>query len=206
MNLSFSSVVSSVALFSIASAMAIPMQAQGVSAPWDISKTVTALSEQAGRLMPVLEQLTPEQWEAKGAPATYTAQWRDVRNEVGYLMNVAKSLRNQPEKLTLALETYFRMQAVETQINSLVEGVRKYQNPAVGDLLVSVMSANSGNRDQLRQYITDLAGTREQEFRVIDQEAQRCRGSLLRQRHSRQVTTRSIGAPRMSLCAGGYIL
>jgi len=185
MNLSFSSVVSSVALFSIASAMAIPMQAQGVSAPWDISKTVTALSEQAGRLMPVLEQLTPEQWEAKGAPATYTAQWRDVRNEVGYLMNVAKSLRNQPEKLTLALETYFRMQAVETQINSLVEGVRKYQNPAVGDLLVSVMSANSGNRDQLRQYITDLAGTREQEFRVIDQEAQRCRGSLLRQPPSR---------------------
>jgi len=163
----------------------IPMQAQGVSAPWDISPIVNALSEQAARLIPVLEQLTPMEWEAKGAPAAYTAQWRTVRSEVGYLVNVAQSLQKQPERLTLAFETYFRMQAVESQVNSLVDGVRRYQNPAVGDLLISVMAANSGNRDQLRQYITDLAETREQEFRVIDQEAQRCRGNLMRQAPAR---------------------
>ena len=157
------------------------MNAQGFSAPWDISQTVLALSEQAARLTPVLDQLTPVEWEAKGAPATYTAQWRSVRSEVGYLVNAAQSLRTQPERLTLALETYFRMQAVELQINSLVDGVRRYQNPAVGDLLISVMAANTANRDQMRRYITDLADAREQEFRVIDQEAQRCRGNLLRQ-------------------------
>jgi hypothetical protein len=55
--------------------------AQGVSAPWDISKTITALAGQAERLRPVLDQLTPEQWEAKGAPPAYTAQWRGARNE-----------------------------------------------------------------------------------------------------------------------------
>ena len=80
--------------------------------------------------------------------------------------------------MTLALETLFRLQAVESQVNSLVDGVRRYQNPAVGDLLVSVVSANSANRDQLRQYITDLAQTKEQEFKIVDKEAQRCRGSL----------------------------
>jgi len=162
-------------------ALTLPAQAQGVSAPWDISQTLASLAEQTQRLTPILEQLTPEQWEAKGAPATYAVQLRSARSEVGYLLGDAQSLRKQPEKLTLALETLFRLQAVESQVNSLVEGVRRYQNPAVGDLLVSVVSANSANRDQLRQYVSDLAQTKEQEFHIVDAEAQRCRGTLMRQ-------------------------
>jgi len=155
--------------------------AQGVSAPWDIAQVATALATQAERLKPILDQLTPEQWQSKGAPAAYVSQWHAVQDEVGYLTGAATAFGKQPERLPLALETYFRMQAVETQIGSLVEGVRRYQNPAVGDLLVGVLAANSANRDQLRQYITDLAQSKEQEFRVVDQEAQRCRGSLMRQ-------------------------
>jgi hypothetical protein len=161
--------------------VALPARAQGVSAPWDISQTLTSLAEQSQRLLPILEQLTPEKWEAKGAPSAYTAQWRNARSEVGYLLGAAEAMKKQPEKLTLALETLFRLQAVEAQLNSLTEGVRRYQNPAVGDLLVSVVSANSANRDQLRQYITDLAKTKEEEFQVVDREAQRCRGTLMRQ-------------------------
>src|SRR5665213_3365711 len=159
-------------------ALTLPAHAQGLSAPWDISQTLVSLAAQTQRLTPILEQLTPAQWEAKGAPPAYTSQWRNARSEVGYLLNAAQNLRKQPEKLTLALETLFRLQAVESQVNSLVDGVRRYQNPAVGDLLVSVVSANSANRDQLRQYITDLAQTKEQEFKIVDAEAQRCRGSL----------------------------
>jgi hypothetical protein len=162
-----------------------PVRAQGVSAPWDISQTVTALAAQAERLKPVLEQLTPEQWQSKGAPATYVTQWRAAQDEVGYVLRAADALSKQPEKLSLAFETYFRMQAVEAQINSLVEGVRRYQNPAVGDLMISVMAANSTNRDQLRQYITDLTETKEQEFQIVDKEAQRCRGNLVRQAPAR---------------------
>ena len=80
-------------------------QAQGVSAPWDISQTLGALIEQSERLSPLLSQLTPQQWEAKGAPAAYTTQWRNAQNEVGYLISAAKATQKQPEKLTLALET-----------------------------------------------------------------------------------------------------
>lgn len=155
--------------------------AQGVSAPWDISQTAKDLSAQAARLTPLLDQLTPEEWQAKGAPATYATQWRNTRDEVGYLIGAADNLGKQPEKLTVALETYFRMQAVESQLASLIDGVRRYQNAAVGDLIVSVLAANSSNRDQLRQYITDLAQNREQEFLIADKEAQRCRGVLMRQ-------------------------
>jgi hypothetical protein len=161
--------------------LSLTARAQGVSAPWDISQTITALAAQAERLKPVLAQLTPEQWQSKGAPATYVAQWHAAQDEVGYVLRAADALSKQPEKLSLAFETYFRMQAVEAQINSLVEGVRRYQNPAVGDLMISVMAANSTNRDQLRQYITDLTETKEQEFQIIDSEAQRCRGNLIRQ-------------------------
>jgi len=64
---------------------------------------------------------------------------------------------------------------VEWRLQSLVEGARKYQSPAVGDQLAQALGANATKRDQLRQYITDLAAQNEQEFAVVDREAQRCR-------------------------------
>jgi hypothetical protein len=156
-------------------------QQSGVQAEWDISQTLDALSAQAKRLKPILDQLTPQEWISKGAPDTYIKQWKNSQDELGYLVDSAKNLEKQPERLPLALETYFRLQSLEMQLRSLVDGVRNYQNPAVGDLLIGVLAENSSNRDKLRQYITDLAVTKEQEFKVVDQEAQRCRGVLSRQ-------------------------
>jgi hypothetical protein len=144
----------------------------------DISPTLDALSAQSKRLKPILDQLTPQEWVSKGAPEAYVAQWRGAQNELGYLVDAVAALQKQPERLTLALDAYFRLQALELRLNSLVDGVRNYQNPAVGDLLVGVQGENSSNRDKLRQYITDLAATKEQEFQVVDKEAQRCRGVL----------------------------
>lgn len=150
----------------------------GVTADWDITPTLDALSAQAKRLKPILDQLTPQEWVAKGAPDTYIQQWKRAQDELGYLVDSAKAVEKQPERLTLALDTYFRLQSLEMRLNSLVEGVRNYQNPAVGDLLMGVLAENSANRDKLRQYITDLAATKEQEFQIVDKEAQRCRGVL----------------------------
>jgi hypothetical protein len=156
-------------------------QNPGVQAGWDVSQMLDSLSDQAKRLKPILDQLTPQEWIAKGAPDTYVAQWKGAENELGYLVNSAKALAQSPERLPLALDTYFRMQSLENRLNSLVEGVRNYQNPAVGDLMFGVLAENSANRDKLRQYITDLAATKEQEFKIVDQEAQRCRTNLSRQ-------------------------
>jgi hypothetical protein len=153
-------------------------QATGVATPWDTAPMVAALSAQAARLKPILDQLTPKEWVAKGAPDAYIAQWKGAEDELGFLADSAKALEKQPERLPLALDTYFRLQSLELRLNSLVEGVRNYQNPAVGDLLIGVAAENSANRDKLRQYITDLASTKEQEFEIADKEAQRCRGQL----------------------------
>ncbi|MGD1090486.1 MAG: hypothetical protein ABSB35_00685 [Bryobacteraceae bacterium] len=151
-----------------------------VSAEWDIAQTLDSLSAQANRLKPILDQLTPQAWVAKGAPQAYVTQWQGAQNELGYLTSSVKALQKQPDRLTLALDAYFRLQSVEGRLNSLVDGVRNYQNPAVGDLLMGVLGENASNRDKLRQYITDLAADKEQEFQIVDKEAQRCRGQVNR--------------------------
>jgi hypothetical protein len=156
-------------------------QTAGVATPWDTTPMIASLSAQAARLKPILDQLTPKEWVAKGAPDAYIAQWKGAEDELGFLSDSAKALEKQPERLTLALDTYFRLQSLELRLHSLVEGVRNYQNPAVGDLLIGVAAENSANRDKLRQYITDLASAKEQEFEIADKEAQRCRGTLTKQ-------------------------
>jgi hypothetical protein len=159
--------------------ISLSAQAPTVTAVWDTSRNVAALSAQAARLKPLLDQMTPQEWVAKGAPETYLSQWRSAQAELDYLAEAAGVFEKQPEKLTAALDTYFRLQAVEWRLESLIEAVRRYQNPAVGDLILGELRQNSPHRDGLRQYIMDLAAQKEQEFSVIDQEAQRCRAELL---------------------------
>ena len=163
--------------------LAAPAQAPApsITPSWDIAKVIADFSATASRAKPILEQLTPQEWVQKGAPATYVAQWQSARQEMDYLSSSSQAFGREPEKLTRALDAYFRWEALQTRLNTLVDGVRKYQNPAVGDLLVSVLSQNASNRDQLRQYIGDLAAQKEEESAVLNQEAQRCRGVLNRQ-------------------------
>jgi len=167
-----------IALMPLLTPMPARCQSTGVSNAWDITPTIDALSAQAKRLKPILDQLTPQEWVSKGAPDTYVQQWKGAENELGYLVDSAKAVEKQPERLTLALDAYFRLQSLEMRLNSLADGVRNYQNPAIGDLLLGVLAENSSNRDKLRQYITDLANTKEQEFQIVDKEAQRCRAVL----------------------------
>jgi hypothetical protein len=153
----------------------------GVDNEWDVKTLLDSLAGEAARLKPILDQLKPQDWVNQGAPDGYMMQSRVAQNEVGYLMTSAQNLQQQPERLTLALDVYFRMLAMESTLNSLVEGIRKYHNPAIADLLKDVMRQNSTNREKLKLYVVDLAGTKEQEFKIVDEEAQRCRGVLSRQ-------------------------
>jgi hypothetical protein len=151
-----------------------------VASEWDISKTIAAFSDQAKRLKPILDQLTPQEWVSKGAPEAYLSQWQQAEMELNYVGTSAQALERDPERLTLALDTLFRWERLAVDLTSLVDGVRHYQNPAVGDLVVSVLGENSSNRELLKQHITDLAAQKEEEFAVVDKEAQRCRGQVTR--------------------------
>ena len=48
-------------MFCVSIVMPTLALAQGVSAPWDVTQAAKDLSDQAERLQPLLDQLTPEQ-------------------------------------------------------------------------------------------------------------------------------------------------
>ena len=154
-------------------------QQAGMQNAWDIHRTLASLALLADRLSPVLDQIHPETWN--GAPEGYAAQATTCRNELRALSAESRKLDQNPEKLTEALQLLFRVRAAETVLTSFSDGLRKYANPPMADMLNAAVAENAGNKDRLQQYILELAMAREQEFRVADQEAQRCRATLSRQ-------------------------
>ncbi|MGE5646494.1 MAG: hypothetical protein ACM336_11945 [Acidobacteriota bacterium] len=152
-------------------------QSGGIPPEWEVQKQLTTLTEHVERIKPVLAQLKPEDWIKQGAPAAYGDQLKRTSAEIDYLIGSAKELTARPEKITIALEAFFRMQSVDAMLRSVAAGVRKYQNPAAADLLQSLLADTSADREKLRQYIVDLAADREQQFSVMDREAQRCRAA-----------------------------
>ena len=161
--------------------LCVAAQQAGVPTEWEVQKLVEGVAAQSGRVLPLIEQIHPKQWVAAGASDTYVQQWDSAHTQASSLKLSSENLVREPARLTAALDTYFRLQNLETVLISLIDGVRKYQNPALADLLRSVLSENSSSRQQLRQYLTDLASIKEQEFKVMDQEAQRCREMISRQ-------------------------
>src|SRR5262249_55642643 len=125
-------------------------------------------------------QLAPQQWIGKGASESYVSQLKTAKQELEYFDQAAQSLQQQPEKLSAALDTYFRFEEVEWRLQAGAGGGREYQDPGVGDTVLRILGENSANRDGLRQYISDLAKQKEQEFSVIDKEAERCRVEVTR--------------------------
>ena len=173
-------------LYLLLSAPSLLAQNGGVSSEWDVRKLLDSLVLQTEHLKTVIGQVKTDGMIANGAPQTYISQWNTAQTELKYLLASVEGLAKQPERLPMALDTYFRMQAMESTLGSVFEGMRKYQNPALADLLQSVVNENSTNRDRLRQYMQDLAVQKEQEFQVVDKEAQRCRGSILSQPTARE--------------------
>ena len=153
----------------------------GLPPEWETRKQLTAMVSNANRLDPILAQLNPQAWQEAGAPAAYVQQLQSTRRALQYLQVSADRLSKDPNRVTYAMDTYFRLQTMEQMLGSLATGVRRYQNPAIGDLLSGIANENAANREFLEQYLKDLAAVREAEFQIADAEAQRCRGILSKQ-------------------------
>jgi len=162
-------------------APAQPAAQPSVPAPWDVSGIAAALATQSSHLRPVLNQLTPPEWVNQGAPMAYVQQWQSAQRELADVERAEQSMEKQPDRMTLVLDTYFRLQSLETRLDSLVAGARRYQNSESGDRIVAALGESAANREKLRDYVSDLATQKEQELGVMDREAQRCRTNLNRQ-------------------------
>jgi hypothetical protein len=91
------------------------------------------------------------------------------------------ALADHPDRMSDCMKALFHIQAVHETLDSLMGGLRKYQNPALADLIESVAAEDRAGIDRLEQYILELAGDKEEQLAVMDKEAQRCRAILSRQ-------------------------
>jgi hypothetical protein len=152
----------------------VPCWAQEI----DLAATVRNISAHVERLTPILEQVRAKEWLAQGAPETYLAQQKSSLDQAKGLAQAAQALLPRPDHLPDVLQVLFRIQSLDSALGSLAEGLRKYQNPALADMLTSTEAENTANREKLQQYTLKLAVEKEQQFQTVDQEAQRCRQNL----------------------------
>ena len=155
-----------------------PAQSSGLETAWDIATVFQGISVHASKMLPALEKVNVQSWVAKGAPETYATQLQSSKDQARTLVESAKVLARYPEQLSGSIEIYFRIQGMETMLASLAEATRRYENPAAAEGLLALAAENGDNRDRLQKYIVNLAAQREQDLKVMDREAQRCRGVL----------------------------
>lgn len=151
----------------------------GLETPWDVRTILTKLTDDSKQLQPLLAQINPQQWyQQKGAPSTYIVQWQTAQGQLNDVLSITRQLAQKTDSLSLALDTYFRMEALEVSVRSVAEGAQRYANRPTADRLNAVIAHNFNDRERLREYLRDLAASTEQNFKIADEEAQRCRGMI----------------------------
>jgi hypothetical protein len=158
-----------------------PRSQQSLMTDPEIAATFNQISQRAARIEPMLEQLHPKDWIAKGASDTYLAQWSSTVDQFRAIQSDMSALAQHPENLGDSMKALFRVQAAHRMLGSLMGGVRRYQNPALSDLIESVAADVNGDIDRFERYLVQLSDERDQQFTVVDREAQRCRATLSRQ-------------------------
>jgi hypothetical protein len=151
---------------------------QGLQAPWDIRQMLSELNAQNAQLKPLLQQMHPQQWLDNGAPPAYASQYMDAQSRMDDQIRAVTNLSQKTESLSAGLDTYFRMEAFEIVARSLVECIQKYGEKNVAQRLSTLIAQEFTNRQKFREYLHDLSTEREQEFKIADAEAQRCRGMI----------------------------
>jgi hypothetical protein len=154
---------------------------QGLQAPWDIRQMLAALNAQTAKMQPVLDNMHPQQWLDNGAPPAYVGLYQNTRTRLDDVIRAVKNLSQQTDSLSAALDTYFRMEALETSARSVYDCVKKYGERTSAEQLSALIAQNVENRKKFQDYLRDLSVEREQEFKIADEEAQRCRGMISRE-------------------------
>lgn len=153
----------------------------GVQTPWDVRTIIDGLIDANEKFEPVLDNVHPQDWIAKGASPVYIQQLQQAQQQTRDVVLTSKRLALKTDQLSLALDEYFRLEALDSTARSLEEGIRRYADRSSADKLAALVAHNFTAREQFRDYLASLATSQEQSFRVADQEAQRCRGIISRE-------------------------
>jgi hypothetical protein len=129
----------------------------------------------------MFEQIHVAEWIAKGAPETYTRQWRSLMEQNQAIETDMTNIAGQPGAMQDVMKALFRVHRFDSDLHSLLSAIRRYQNPALADLIESVAVSDQAGVEKLQQYALDLADATEKQLSVEDEEAQRCRATLANQ-------------------------
>jgi hypothetical protein len=154
--------------------------ANGVAAAWDVKTQMDELAKDVRRLTPLLAHVRPDNWVAEGASPTYVEQAQSAKNNLNVSITATQLLSKEPERLLLGLKAYLQLEKMEALMESLRDGVRRYQSPDLANMLAAVSAGNQVHRQRLAEHLLDIAEMREAEFSVANAEAQRCRAELSR--------------------------
>ena len=161
-------------------------QQEGVTPRWEIVEIAQRLDESTNDIGKMLSQVRPEEWVQQGAPDAYIRQHNALRSDLSNLALSAQAMQRKPEKLSIAIDTYLWLDRVGSMLRSLTAAVRKYQNPALGELLETAGDRAAASENSLKPYLRQLAVEREAELEISHSEAQRCRETLVRRPRSRK--------------------
>jgi hypothetical protein len=146
-----------------------------------IKAALAGVSQHAARIEPMLRQLNPPDWVAKGAPQTYVTQWNAALSQIQSIQLDMTNLSQHPDRMPEGLKALYRIGSYHQGLRSLMGALRRYQNPALADLIESVAAEDQSDVDRMQQYLLELASDKERQFNVVNTEAQRCRGILSKQ-------------------------
>jgi hypothetical protein len=154
----------------------------GLESAWILRAILDELTKDNEKLEPLLAQMNPQEWVSqKGASDVYVQQWQIAHTQLNEVMAASKLLSQKTESLPLALDAYFRLEALEFTSRSLQEAVTRYGDRFTADQMNGLIARNFSRRERFRNYIRDLAATSETNFKLADEEAQRCRGIISRE-------------------------
>ena len=147
---------------------------------WEVEEIANGVAEHAQSVRQILDEIRPKEWIQDGAPGAYVDQHETLVSDIANLELSAQALGRKPGRLSVVVDTFLWLDRTQTMLRSISSGVRKYQSSAIADLLDSAGGVNAGAIEKLKGYMRDLAASSEAEMEIAHDEAQRCRGQLMR--------------------------
>ncbi|MBV9085321.1 MAG: hypothetical protein JOZ62_21815 [Acidobacteriaceae bacterium] len=157
-------------------------QIAGVENSAQVKTTVRNLASELQQAKAPLTAINPQQWyDVKGAPGTYITQWHQAQTEVDSCVRALSHFSNNTGDLAEAMDVYFRLEMLDTTLRSLADGAARYADANSAGQLSAVAAHNFNARERLRDYLRELATSVQQDYKLADAEAQRCRAMISRE-------------------------
>lgn len=150
---------------------------QGMLPSWEVAAIAQDLGEQVDQVEQTLAGVQPTTWAQAGE--AYAGQRDTLATELGYLKNSAAAMARRPESLPIVVDTFLWIDRANSMMVSITDGVRRYQDATVADVLESSRGQFSGTAEKLKEYMRQLAVSAEMKMDIAHEEAQRCRTEML---------------------------